>query len=275
MVNTLYPFEKVSDRAQHYVSAALEHLTMWADYAAPLKFHPETVTVFTMRPAFALARAAMESASQAVWLMDTTDPIECAKRHLRLIRWDLEEHRKSRLDSEGKQKVRDRDIELVDRVKNYLSEDEIRPPNGYLWVIREACRPTDLALDKDEAERLWRAASGAAHGMYWTNLELTQVEVGEEYEPGHFRTFTLPDADAMVEVLRAAHTITQYAALKYLDYAGADVSALTGPAQKWLAENMTLKPGANEETARRLLEDRPTVLGRGTTSDFDSGPATS
>lgn len=253
-VNDLYPFEKVSDRANHYVSAALEHLTMWADYAAPLKFHPDAVTVFTMRPAYALARAAMESAAQAVWLMDTTDPVECVKRHLRLIRWDLQEHRKSKSDPVGKQRVRERDAQLLDRVRQVFTEDEIPPPQGYLWVIQQACRPSDLRLDKEAAERLWRAASGAAHGMYWTNLELAQVEAGDEYEPGHFRTFTLPDANAMVEALLAAQVMTQYAALKYLDYAGADIGALFGPARKWLAENVTLRPEANEETRRRLIE---------------------
>jgi hypothetical protein len=256
-VNDLYPFEKVSDRAHHYVSAALEHLTMWADYAAPLKFHPDAVTVFTMRPAYALARAALESAAQAVWLMDTPDPVECVKRHLRLIRWDLQEHRKSKLDADGKQRVRDRDAQLLDRVRQVFTEDEIPPPPSYLWVIQQACRPEDLQLMGEEVERLWRAASGAAHGMYWTNLELTQVEAGEEYEPGHFRAFTLPDANAMVEALRAAHTMTQYAALKYLDYAGADIGALFGPARTWLAENMTLRPEADEETRRKLIELEP------------------
>ena len=96
-VNDLYPFEKVSDRARHYVTAALEHMVMWADFAAPLKFHPDQTTTFTMRPTFALAPAALETAAQAVWLMDTQDPVECVRRHLRLIRWDLSEHRKMRL----------------------------------------------------------------------------------------------------------------------------------------------------------------------------------
>lgn len=30
-----------------------------------------------MGPTHALARAALESAAQAVWLMDTSDPLEC------------------------------------------------------------------------------------------------------------------------------------------------------------------------------------------------------
>lgn len=99
-----------------------------------------------------------------------------------------------------------------------------------------------LDLDATQAERLWRAASGAAHGMYWTNLELTTIEVGEEYEPGHFRTFTLPDPDAMIEALQAGYRMAQYAALKYLDYSGADIESLYSPARRWLADNITFRP---------------------------------
>jgi hypothetical protein len=43
--------EKVSDRARHYVTAALRHMLMWADYAAPFKFHPEQAV--TLRPSYA------------------------------------------------------------------------------------------------------------------------------------------------------------------------------------------------------------------------------
>lgn len=251
-VNELYPFEKVSDRARHYVSAALEHLTMWADFAAPFKFHPDQTTTFTMRPTMALARAALESAAQAVWLMDTRDPVDCVQRHLRLIRWDLDEHRKSHLDPEGKERVKRRDAQLVERVAGAFKADQIRPPNGYLWVIQQACRATDLDLEATQVERLWRAMSGAAHGMYWTNLELTNVEVGEEYEPGHFRSFTLPDPNAMVEALEAGYRMTQYGALKFLFHAGADIEAMYGPARAWLAENIPLKPTADPEMRQRL-----------------------
>ncbi|MHA7127933.1 hypothetical protein ACRTEC_16305 [Janibacter indicus] len=251
-VNELYPFEKVSDRAHHYVSAALEHLVMWADFAAPFKFHPEQATTFTMRPTNALARAALESASQAVWIMDTSDPTECLRRHLSLIRWDLEEHRKSHLDAEGKSRVRAREVELLERVSMNFAPEEVRAPQGYLWVIQQACRPADLDLDGAEAERLWRAASGAAHGMYWTKLDLADSHVGEEYEPGHFRAFTVPNPQAMVEVLRASEAMVTYAVLKYLQFSGADIDSLMAAARRWLAQQITLKPGADPDTRDRL-----------------------
>lgn len=251
-VNRLYPFEKVSDRAAHYVFAALEHMNMWANYVAPKKFHPEQTTLINMRPVYALSRAAMETAAQAVWLLDTTDPLECVRRHLSLIRWDLSEHRKSRADLDHKKRVRDRDQELLDRVAGVFTEDEIKPPPTYLHVITDACRPEDLHLDRADAERLWRAMSGAAHGMYWTNLDLMDVEQGEEYEPGHFRTRMLPNAEGMAEALRAAETVVTYAALRFLDYSGADISVLLGQARQRLAYEITLRNDADPMTRERL-----------------------
>jgi hypothetical protein len=135
-----------------------------------------------------------------------------------------------------------------------FTEEDIRAPQGYLWVIQQACRPDDLDLDRIRAERLWRAMSGAAHGMYWTNIELSTIEVGEEYEPGHFRTTALPDADAMTEALEAAFRMAQYATLKYLTFAGAEIEDLAASARGWLAGQITLKPDADPNARQRLAE---------------------
>jgi hypothetical protein len=194
-VNAVYPFEKVSDRARHYVTAALQHMLMWADHAAPFKFHPEQTVTFTLRPSYTLARAALESAAQAVWLMDTRDPIVCVQRHLQLIRWDLQEHRKSHLDTAGKERIKARETELLRRVAALFTDDQLKPPPSYLNVIRDACNPDDLDLDKDDVERVWRAASGAAHGMYGERvtsvgplrewLEVTEVHEGRVVFDAH------------------------------------------------------------------------------------------
>lgn len=251
-VNAYSPYEKVSDRARHYVHAALEHLNMWADHAAPLKFHEEHRVVFWMRPTYALARAALETAAQAVWLMDTDDYKTCVQRHLQLIRWDLAEHRKSRLTLDGKQPIKQRDADLLKRVKDVFSPEEIKPPKGYGAVIRDACRPADLELDADDAERIWRAASGAAHGMYWTNLDLQEVSVGPEYEPGFYRSQSFPRVDLMLEALRAAETMTLYAGGKYILWSGYSTEELMTAARRWLSDNITFKPGTTTETITRL-----------------------
>jgi hypothetical protein len=255
-VNELYPFEKVSDRARHYVEAAFEHLLMWADYVAPFKFHAEQTINFTLRPTYTLARAAMESAAQAVWLLSASDPVGCIRRHLRLIRWDLQEHRKSFLDPEGKERCRMREAALLTRIAEFFTEEELRPPNGYLDVLKSACDADGLDLDAASVERLWRAASGAAHGMYWPNLELQRLTVGDEYEPGHFRARSLPDSAVMVDVIEAAYKMSRYAALKYLLFSGTDPDALREPAMHWLKENITLKPDIDPELFDRYTADR-------------------
>lgn len=259
-VNELYPYEKVSDRARHYLNAALEHMLFWADLAAPFKFHSEQTVTFTLRPSLALARAALESSAQAVWLMDTVDPLECVRRHLSLIRWDLAAHRKSYLDQSSKDRVKQRDTQLLTRIQRVFDEEQVAPPRGYLHIIQEACKPSDLRINAEDTERLWRAMSGAAHGMYWTNLDLTQVEVGEEYEEGQYRTIAYPDPAAMVASLDTSLAMAQYGVLKYLHYAGADIAELQDTASRQLAQEVPFKPDADPDIVEKILGERPSTL---------------
>jgi hypothetical protein len=191
-VAELYPFEKVSDRSRAYLAAAIEHLIFWADLQAPLKFHPEQSNEVTLRPSYTLARASLESAAQAVWLVDTTDPMECIRRHICLMRWDLQELRRSKLDPTEKANAKALEEDLVQRVSERFADEQVRAPQGYLEVIRSACAAEGLTLEPADAERVWRAASGVAHGKYWPTLELQQVIPVEEYEPGQFRSVQIP-----------------------------------------------------------------------------------
>lgn len=252
-----YPFEKVSDRARAYLKAALEHLIFFADYAAPLKFHPDQAAMFTLRPTYTIARAALEAAVQSVWLVDVRDPRECIRRHLALIRWDLQEHRKSKIEPSAKAEVQKRENELINRVSAEFNPEEIRPPNGYLQVIREAVSAESIALSPDDAERLWRAASGVAHGKYWPTLDLQRVEVREEYEPGHFRTFQVPDTSGMTEMLRASFNVAQYGVIRYADYAGADIPALSAIAQERVFASLPLRNDITPEEIEHLRAANP------------------
>jgi hypothetical protein len=253
----LYPYEKVSDRARAYLLAGLEHMLTWADLHAPLKFHDEQVVNVTLRPAYTLARATIEASAQAVWLMDTRDPRECIRRHLSLMRWDLQEHRKSKLDLAAKNLIKAREAEMLQRVSREFTPREIEPPNTYLNVIRSACEAQGLDLDADVAERLWRAASGAAHGKYWATLDLQSISVGEEYEPGHHRTVQVPDAGGISEVLQAASTMSQYGVVLYAQYSGVDVAAVFGAATSWIAGQVPLKDGTSREELMRASHSLP------------------
>jgi hypothetical protein len=88
--------------------------------------------------------------------------------------------------------------------------------------------------------------------MYWTNLELQTVVVGDEYEPGHFRTDSQPNPYLMREALRAADKMTAYAGLRYLTFAGADPEERMHSARRWLLDQITLRPDADPNLIARL-----------------------
>jgi hypothetical protein len=200
-----------------YLSSALEHLGMWADYAAPLTFHPDAIAHYDARPAQTLARAALESASQAVWVMATRDPREMLRRHLSLVLADWAEQRKAEIDPERKADLKQQRLDLLDILEgNGIKVDD----PSYLTLVTAAAHEVRTNLsdgdlgDPAQVERLWRASAGSAHGKMWPSLELrVSVEVNG-------RPFSFPDADAMSAILVLANTVTQYGVLRFIDYAG-------------------------------------------------------
>jgi hypothetical protein len=258
MINAEYPFEKASDWHRSYLSAALEHLVVWADIAAPLKFHPEQEVLFSFRPAHTLGRAAMEAASQAIWVSSGDTARECARRHLSLIRWDYVEHRKSESDPQFKARVAHSDLRLLERASQTFDKTDLQPPS-HLSVLR-ASAPV-VGLDPDRVETVWRAASGAAHGKAWASLALQEVVPLDEYESGQFRTIRVPDADAMTEVLKVAEHMTTYGVLRHADFCGADITSLLESARVWLAGAVPYREDADPEVVARLKRRTDEIAG--------------
>lgn len=243
-INELYPWEKASDWSRGYLTAALEHLLIWADYVAPLKFHPEQRVEHTLRPVQTLARAAIEASAQAVWMLSGKSAPECARRHVRLMRCDISEQRKS-LPVPEKVRMDDADQILLARVRERWSDKDLGPIS-YLDAIKSAC--LEVRVSPDEAESIWRAASGSAHGKRWPTLSLQHVVPGEEYEPGQFRTVMVPDPSAMTNVLSLADTMTTYGVLRFADFSGADIASLSREAHTWLGGIIPLKDGVTPES---------------------------
>ena len=225
-----------------YLSSALEHLGMWADFAAPLSFHPDAITHHDARPAQTLARAALESASQAVWVMASRDPHEVLRRHLSLVLADWAEQRKAEIDPERKENLKQQRLDLL----NILTSHGIKVDDpSYLTLVTAAAQEVRTKLsDGDlsnpaQVERLWRASAGSAHGKMWPSLEL-RVSVEVDGQP-----FSFPDADAMSAILVLANTVTQYGVFRFIDYAGHEPQ---------LAERL-------RATSRRLYMRIPKVAG--------------
>jgi hypothetical protein len=245
-INGVYPWEKASDWSRSYLIAALEHLLVWADYVAPLKFHPEQRVGHTLRPVQTLARAAIEASAQAVWILSGKSAAECARRHVRLMRCDLTEQRKS-LPLPEKVLMDKADEILLARVRERWSDKDLGPIS-YLDAIKSAC--LEVSVDPHEAETIWRAASGSTHGKHWPTLSLQHVLPGEEYEPGQFRTLIVPDALAMTSVLSLADTMTSYGVVKFAVSSGADVESLMSEALTWLSGIIPLQDGVVRESLR-------------------------
>lgn len=241
-IDKLCPNEKASVWCRGYLDASVEHMSFWADFVAPLRFHPEHRVVHQFRPVQSLARAAIESSAQALWLLLGDGPKECARRHLSLMRWDVEELRKS-LPLTQKVQAKDVDAGLVAMVAAVFTEDEIRPPAGYLYLIRDVA--SRIGRDPDESERIWRAASGSAHGKRWPAIELQTHVRGEEYEPGQFRSIAVPDPDAITRVVDLADQMLAKAVTVFLQYSGADFNAAHKDAIRWLASISPLKEGVD------------------------------
>ena len=200
-----------------YLSSALEHLGMWADYVAPLTFHPDAVVHHEARPAQTLARAALESASQAVWVMASRDRREVLRRHLSLVLADWEQQSKAEVDLERKADLKQQRLDLLDILES--AGVKVDDPS-YLTLVMAAAHEVRTNLSNDDlgdparVERLWRASAGSAHGKMWPSLELrVSVEVDG-------RPFSFPDADAMSAILVLANRVTQYGVFRFIDYAG-------------------------------------------------------
>ncbi len=225
-----------------YLSAALEHLCMWADFVAPLTLHPDMAVHHDARPAQTLARAALESSAQAVWVMAASNAPELLRRHLSLVLADWEEQRKAAVDPEVKEKLRTQRAALLGLIESHGVRTD-NPP--YLTLVTSAAdevreKTTVGIAASAEVERLWRASAGSAHGKMWPSLELrVSVDVAG-------RHYTFPDADAMSAMLILADQVTQYGVFRYVELAGHEpalAERLRETAQRWY-QRIPKVPGA-------------------------------
>lgn len=213
----LFAAEPVSEWARAYLAAALQHLIMWADYATPLSLAPGARVSFALRPAQTLARAALESAAQAAWLLSASDLPELMKRHLALVLADWDEQGKAA--GEGPEKS-----ELKARREGVLAAFEIPakavPAPTYLNLVLHAARcardefPPWGVGSPAEVERLWRASAGSAHGKKWPSIEL-QIDVDSAG-----RRVSIPDPAAITRILQLANSVMSFGVMRFVDRSG-------------------------------------------------------
>ncbi|HAM26040.1 MAG TPA: hypothetical protein DCP11_04860 [Microbacteriaceae bacterium] len=225
-INSMYPTELASGWIRDYLSAAIEHLELWADVAAPLRFHEEAVVVHKLRPVQALARACVESAAQAVWMMDAGNARDCTLRHLCLVLDDIDEERKVTPLGEKHRFVEARQA-LLDSVAANATEEQIGRFPGYMAIVKMASAAVAEKGSKEgairdpiEVERLWRSAAGSSHGKRWPSVALQISIPAEELTSGRLMTGTMPDPLAITQILKLADAVVTYGVVRFAVYAG-------------------------------------------------------
>lgn len=143
-----------------------------------------------------LMRAALEQASQAIWLAAEDDRDERIRRYLRMLRHNgaqattATELRYRRKDREKYRAatIKHRELDFANLITKYCrTSNQVSTVDrsiSLLDCIREAARLSDVTF-VETVERYWRLASGYAHGLEWTRLAagLSTFHVDEEGRP--------------------------------------------------------------------------------------------
>ncbi|MDQ5807110.1 MAG: hypothetical protein M3320_00375 [Actinomycetota bacterium] len=222
-----YRWEKCSAWTRSGLVAAIVHLVVWANIVAPQTVFEGMVVRNPPRAYYTLARAGLESAAQAVWILDQDTSSERIHRHLRLLYHDLR-HMALAFEMAGDERapaVRDRMESVRERVGNAEVFESIkRGEPKYSMIVRESAAA--IAMEPAQLEVLWRSASAGAHGKNWFQHVGYTTTVGDEYEPGHFRAMLHPDPAGITRSVTAAAKLTMHGVLRFMTRAGHDPASI-------------------------------------------------
>lgn len=215
----------LSDSVREVLNASLDNLQLWANTVVPLVFIDGQPVENPQRPYFTLARAGLESAAQAAWVLapETTDGR--VDRHVRLAVDNLDEMAKAMRQGNGEL------AEYARERRTRISEAHpcpVKRAPSYVDMIREVGPAVGCAAG--DAETLWRIASAAAHGKPWfTRATHTQV-VGEQFAPGRSRSLYLADPTRITEVITLAASVAEWSVNRYARLIGANLGSIYGQA---------------------------------------------
>ena len=222
-----YRWERCSAWTRSGLVAATDHLIVWSNIVAPQTVFEGMVVRNPPRPYYALARAGLESAAQAVWVLDQDTSSERVHRHLRLLYHDLRQMALAfeMAGDERARAVRERMESVRERVGNANVFESIKKGEPkYSMMVRESAGA--IEMEPAQLEVLWRSASAAAHGKNWFQHVGYTTTVGDEYEPGHFRAMLHPDPAEITRVVTAAAKLTMHGVLRFITRAGHDPGSI-------------------------------------------------
>jgi hypothetical protein len=225
VIDRVYDQEKVSVWTRSYLRAAAEHLSLWSDFAAPYIIAPGMVSPIRSRPYLLLGRAALESASYALWVLAAPQSVdEWVNRFVQLMAKDFELHRKALTAGHLETARIDERIAAFNARLHEKSLPKPLDPPGYLSMVRHAA--VAISGDEDRWAYLWNAAAGAGHGQNWFGVEGFILLSKTEYEEGHYRTVSVPDPSFVTETIAAACAALQDGTCRWLTAGKHDLQLL-------------------------------------------------
>lgn len=195
------------------------------------------------RPFYTLARCALESGSQAAWVMEPVESENRVERHLRLLAHDLSELATASSVT-GDATAADAARSRVNKISTHLGREPVKAP-AYLDLVKIAARWAEQ--DVGVAEYTWRLASAATHGRNWFMGATHTTVPGHEYTPGYYRATYVPDAEQVADVLKLAEAVLTRATFRYLMGCGYDLARCLEVAMEQLAKEAPLVHGVDPE----------------------------
>ncbi|UCN15837.1 hypothetical protein LFM56_05855 [Cellulomonas iranensis] len=235
---------KISDAARGVLFAALDNLAMWCNAVAPKVYVEGVPSESASRPHFTLARAGIECAAQAGWLLEPEDRATRIERHLRLVLADMGEEQKAA----GRHDPAVAAV-LGERIAA-LKEDHgpIKAAPAYLDMVRATAGRGGVT--DDHAEVLWRTASAAAHGKAWFVGAAHITHLGEEFAEGRFRAVHEVNPRAISAVVGFASKLVLWATFQYVSRLGLDFPSLYSSGLAQVASDLPRSvPDVPSETA--------------------------
>ncbi|RNL57285.1 hypothetical protein [Arthrobacter oryzae] len=159
---------------------------------------------------YTLIRAAIESASTALWILQAESPHEVARRSLQLEYADLNDLKRANQSVDpaaGHDEVR---LEVFAHClsRHGWKDPEIKPrPPGPLKIIQE----TSKHFDVFGAAVMWQMCSAAAHGRRWAREYLTLFEAQDDGRSKVLSGRLVSDESAIAMALHIACCIVRKA----------------------------------------------------------------
>lgn len=241
----MYP-EAISQWAREGLRSALDHLGIWADFAVPIEqFEGQTIKHVGFRWPFTLMRAALEGASQSLWLTGSPTVHVAIANLVRMVRHDLREQRLA-FEAIGRDTsaivAREARHEAVAaKLVDHGPDTEKLP--SMVDLVKQAATAT--GQDPGKFAYYYRACSGATHGKDWASKELQMPTSGTtEWMPGQFAYTAVMNPAKQTEILGETIRLVEVSASRFLErtYSG-DIVRLTAQATFDAQKVMPLVPG--------------------------------